>query len=64
MIVMGVMDVAVENGALVENVLKYSSVFYFCLSSNVQFLPLIVSTFYIPTLHGPKRLSNLQLNPL
>ena len=54
MIVLGAMDVGVENCALVENGLEYFSVLYICLSSNSQFYPLLLPMFYIPELCGPE----------
>ena len=63
-IVLGAMDVATENCALVVNGIEDSAAIYIFLSSNVQLSPLIVSMFYIPILRGPERLSNMQLTPL
>ena len=64
MIVLGAMDVAAENCALVENGLEDSAIVYSFFSSNVQLSPLLVSIFYISTLRGLRQLSNLQLTPL
>ena len=47
-IILGAMAVAAENCAILGNGLEDFDVLYRFLSSNVQFLPLLVLMFYIP----------------
>ena len=63
-ILLGEIDVSIENFALVGNGLGYSAVFYSLLSLKVQLFTLLVTLFYIPALCGPKRLLKLQMTPL